>query len=95
MINCDFLIFNNFNDCIKESIPFLYSWFSFLNSIHALRKKWTIISIERNIGVISFKQVQIIGWWTDTDYFINGKSFILNELLISKILSVSICIAVI
>ena len=26
---------------------------------------------ERKIGVIFFKQVQIIGWWDDTDSFMN------------------------
>ena len=60
-----------------------------------IEEKWTIISIERNIGVISSKTVYMIGWWPDTDSFVNGKFLLLNELLTSKILTVSIYISTI
>ena len=45
-----FFIFHCCNHCIKESVPFSYVWFCSLNSIHALKIKWTIILIERKIG---------------------------------------------
>ena len=45
-----------------------------LNYIHALKKKYTSFSIERNIG----KPFQIMGWWTDIDSLINGNIFILE-----------------
>ena len=57
MINCDFLIFINFNHCIREYIPLSSVWFCYLNSINALNKKWNFISIERNIGVRYLKPV--------------------------------------
>ena len=66
-----------------------------LNSIHALKTKCISISIERNIGVIYFKPVQIIGWWTDTDAFTNGKFLFWNELLKFKVMAVSLCISTI
>ena len=46
--------------------------------IHELNTNWTIILIQRNTGVMYFKPVQIIGWWTDTKYFINRKICILK-----------------
>ena len=72
MINCDFLIFNHCNHYIKEPISFLAGWFCYLDSIHALKNKWTFV-IKRNIGVRSLKSVNIIWWWNDIDSFINGK----------------------
>ena len=53
-------------------------WFCSLNSIHLLKKKWTIILIEGNIEVISLKQVHTMGWWTKTYYFMNGKIYIMR-----------------
>ena len=73
MINCDFLIFHHCNHCIKEYITLLTGWFYFLNSIYELKTKQNLISVEREIGVIFFKSVQIIWWYTDTDSLINGK----------------------
>ena len=78
MINCAFLIFQNCKNCIKELIQFYSSCFFPLIYIHALKTKRTAIPIERNIGVIFFKPVQIIGCWTDTDYFMNGNICILE-----------------
>ena len=83
MINCAFLLFNNCDHFIKEYIPLSFRYFCFLNSIHVLKKKWTIISIERNIGVIYFKSVYIIGWCNDIKSFMNGNICILK--LISDI----------
>ena len=71
MINCAFIIFKSCNHRIKESIKLTPGWFCYLNSIHALKTKWTATSIDSNIGVIFFKPVYIIGWWTDTNSFIN------------------------
>ena len=34
--------------------------------------------INRNIGVRLFKTVQILGWWTDKEYFMNGNLCILG-----------------
>ena len=78
MTNCAFIIFHNCNHCIKESITFPSGWFCSLYYSHELKNKWTIILIERNIGVRFFKPVQIIGWWTDTEYFINCNIFIVE-----------------
>ena len=78
MIDCAFLIFHYFNHCIKEPVPFLSGWFCSLNSIHALKKKCTTISIESKIRVRFIKPVHIIGWWADTDSFINGNICILG-----------------
>ena len=78
MINFYFPIFNNFNHWIKESIPFLSRWFCSLNYVHTLKIKWNIISIDIKIGVRYFKPFYIIGWWTDTEYFINGNIFVLK-----------------
>ena len=72
MINCNFLIFKNCNHCIKELIPLSSGWGCSLNSINALKTKWTLISIERNIGVRFFKPVYIIGGWNDTESLMNG-----------------------
>ena len=55
-----------------------YSWFCSLNPVDALKTKRIEISIDRNIGVKISKTVQIIGWWTDIDYFMNGNIFILE-----------------
>ena len=55
MINFSFLIFHNCNHFIKELVKSLSSWFCTLNSIHALKTKWTMILIERNIGVKFFQ----------------------------------------
>ena len=44
-----------------------------------LFSKRTVILIEKNIGVIFFKLVQIIGWWTDTDYYKNRKICIIES----------------
>ena len=49
-----------------------------LNYIHALKGKCTFIYNEGKIGVISIKTVYIIGWWIDTDSFMNGKICILK-----------------
>ena len=78
MINCDFLIFRNCNHSIKELTTFSPVWFCSLNSIHALKKKWSFISIESNIGVRYLKPVYIIGWWTDTYSFMNGNICVLK-----------------
>ena len=78
MIYCVFHIFNNCNWCINYSITLSLGWFFSLYSIHLSKKKWTFISIERNIWVIFSKPVYIIGWWTDIDYFINGNIGILE-----------------
>ena len=78
LINCAIIISKNCDHCIQESIPLSSIGFCSLNSVHALKKKWTIISIESNIGVRYFKPVQIIGWWTDTESFMNGKICILK-----------------
>ena len=78
MINCAFLIFKKCYHCIKESISFFSGWFCLLNSIHALKKKCTIIFIDRNIGVRYFEPVEIIEWLTDTEYFMNGNIFIMK-----------------
>ena len=53
-------------------------WICTLNLIHTLEGKWTVITIESNIRVNVFKPVQIITWWTDTKYFMNGNIFILE-----------------
>ena len=78
IINCSFIIFNNFNHCINELISLFSRWFCSLNSVHTLKTKWTTILIKRYIGVIFFKPVQIIRYWTDTDYFMNGNICILE-----------------
>ena len=57
MINCDFIILKNFNHCIKESITLYSIWLCSLDSIHAFKTKYTIISIERNIGLRYLKPV--------------------------------------
>ena len=44
-----------------------------------LFSKRTVILIEKNIGVIFFKLVQIIGWWTDTDYYKNRNICIIES----------------
>ena len=49
-----------------------YGCFFPLNSIHALKKKLTIILVERKIGVIFIKPVYIIGGCTYIDSFMNG-----------------------
>ena len=78
MINCDFLIFNNCNYFIKDSILLFSRWFCSLEPIRALKKKWTIISIESSIGVRYIKPVYIIGWWNYTYSFMNGKIIIMK-----------------
>ena len=78
MINCDFIIFNSCNHCIKVWISMSSRCFCFLNYIHELKTKLTFVSIERNIGLRSFKPVQIIGWWTDKYSFMNGKACIME-----------------
>ena len=80
MINCALLTFRNCDHYIKDSIQLSPSWFCSFNSIHALKKKWTTILLESNIEVIFFKQVHIIGWWTDTYSFMNGNIFILEHI---------------
>ena len=47
-----------------------------------LKKKSNFISIERNIWVRYFKPVYIIGWWNDTESFINGNIFILEHITV-------------
>ena len=78
MINCNCLILNNCYHCIKELIPLLSGWFCSLNYIHALKKKCTVLLIDRNIGIMFFKPAQIIGWWDNTDFFLNGEIFIME-----------------
>ena len=78
MINCAFIIFMNCNHLIKELIPLSSSWCCSLNCIHALNIRRNVVLIERNIGAKSLKPVYIIGWWTATDSFINGKICILE-----------------
>ena len=78
MIDCDFLIFKNCSHCINDPIPFLSIWFCSLNSILALKTKWTFILIERNIGVRYLKPVQIIGRQAETDYFMSWKICIIE-----------------
>ena len=63
MINCDFLISHNCNYYIKESIPLSLGCFCSMYSIREFKTNWTIISMERNIEVIFFKKLQVIGWW--------------------------------
>ena len=78
MINCAFLMFKSCKHYIKGYIPLLSRWFGSLYSIHALKTKWTFVSIEMNIGVKSLKPVFIIGWWADTEYLMNGNTYILK-----------------
>ena len=78
MINCAFIIFKNFNHCIKELILLSSVWFCYLNYIYALKTTWTIILTERNIGVRYFKPVQIIGWWNKKDSFTNANICIME-----------------
>ena len=78
MINYSFLIFHHFNHYIKDLVPLSSDCLFSLNSIHVLNTKLTILSIERNIGVIFFKPVYIIGWWNEVDSSMNGKFFILE-----------------
>ena len=78
MFDCAFLIFNNCDPFIKEFISLLSGWFCSVSSIHALKTKRTIIWIEMNFGVRYFKPVQIKGWWTDKDSFMNGNICILE-----------------
>ena len=78
MINFSFIIFNNSDHCIKESIKFSSSWFFSLNYIYALKTKWNIIPIDKNIGVISFKLFWITRWWIETKSFMNENICILK-----------------
>ena len=71
MTKCDFLVFQNFNHCIKGSIPLSSLWIITLNTIHALDTKLTITPIERNIRVRIFKPLHIIGLWADTNSLMN------------------------
>ena len=72
MINYYFLISHHCNHFIKKLILLSSKWFPSLNFIHILKTEWSVLSIDRNIGVIIFKPVHIIIWWTDTDSFKNG-----------------------
>ena len=49
-----------------------------INYIHALKTKWTFISIEMNIVLRFSKPVYIIGWWNVTDSFMNENICILE-----------------
>ena len=80
MINGAFLIFRNCNYCTKNPITFPPCWFCTLNFIHTLEKKWTVIPIERNTGVRFSKPVEVIGCWTEKNYFINGHFFVLESI---------------
>ena len=95
MIDCDFFIFQNCSHCTKELITLSSGWICYLNSIYALKEKRNVISIERNIEVIFFKPVYIIGWWNDTDSFMNVNIYILECMADIQILSMSPCIAAI
>ena len=78
MTNSSFLIFQNFNHCVKEPIILLSGWFCPLNTIYALNTKLTVALIERNIGVIFSKTDQIIGRCNDTYSFMNRNICILE-----------------
>ena len=57
---------------------FSFDLFCYLSCIHESKTIWDVILIDSNIGVRFFKPVQIIGWWTDTYSFINGKICIME-----------------
>ena len=78
MINCDFLVFCNQTTASRSLFHFRPE--IFLYFIYVLNKKFTAILIDGNIGVIFFKLVQIIGWWTETDSYMNGEICILEQI---------------
>ena len=45
---------------------------------NAMKTKCTVISSDRNIGVRFFPLAQMIGWWHDTDSFMDGNICILE-----------------
>ena len=94
MINWYFLVFKNFNYCINDYITFYSFWLSNLNSIHSFGTKWTSIKIEKEIRVRLFKLAQMIGRWTDTEYF-TCRIFFYKSFLVSNILAVSLFISTI
>ena len=80
MINYDFLIFHILTTASRNQLRYRWAGYPPVIPFMNWGNNWTVILVEINIGVIVFKPVHMIGWWIDTNLFMNENIFILYSI---------------